>query len=106
MAGTFIHRLTVDACVDVTYLSFFSAHIPIRSFLFAFSNQFISIFLLPARDGYGFNTTQHCNCVVFRIDDIPYDDPGVYDENSRINIDIAIMNVFAFEKSRMYHLLW
>ena len=45
-------------------------------------------------EGHGFNATQYCNCVVFRLDDIPYDDPGVYDQSSRINIDLAIMNVF------------
>jgi peptidoglycan/xylan/chitin deacetylase (PgdA/CDA1 family) len=42
--------------------------------------------------GYARDDNRHCNCVVFRLDDIPYDLP-IYDE-SRINIDLAIMNVF------------
>ena len=42
--------------------------------------------------GYARDNNRHCNCVVFRLDDIPYDLP-IYDE-SRINIDLAIMNVF------------
>lgn len=75
-------------------ISHFFPHIFIRSFLLLLVINLFPYSYFP-RDGYGFNTTQHCNCVVFRIDDIPYDDPGVYDENSRINIDIAIMNVFA-----------
>jgi peptidoglycan/xylan/chitin deacetylase (PgdA/CDA1 family) len=45
-------------------------------------------------EGHGLDASQYCNCVVFRLDDIPYDDPRVYDERSRINIDLAIMNVF------------
>jgi peptidoglycan/xylan/chitin deacetylase (PgdA/CDA1 family) len=35
---------------------------------------------------------RNCNCVVFRLDDIPYDAP-IYDK-SRIGIDLAVMNVF------------
>jgi peptidoglycan/xylan/chitin deacetylase (PgdA/CDA1 family) len=33
-----------------------------------------------------------CRCVVFRLDDIPYDRP-IYDKN-RINVDLAVMDVF------------
>jgi peptidoglycan/xylan/chitin deacetylase (PgdA/CDA1 family) len=42
--------------------------------------------------GHVVNANRHCNCVVFRLDDIPYD-LSIYDE-SRINIDLAVMNVF------------
>jgi peptidoglycan/xylan/chitin deacetylase (PgdA/CDA1 family) len=45
------------------------------------------------QEGNAYNVTNRCNCVVFRLDDIPYDDPSVYDE-SRINIDLEVMNVF------------
>jgi peptidoglycan/xylan/chitin deacetylase (PgdA/CDA1 family) len=52
--------------------------------------------LLPystvSEKGHALNSNHHCNCVVFRLDDIPYDRP-IYDE-SRINVDLAIMNVF------------
>lgn len=42
--------------------------------------------------GHEVNPNRHCNCVVFRLDDIPYDLP-IYDK-SRITIDLAVMNVF------------
>lgn len=76
----------------LTLSHFLSKKFLIASFLFLVLILFSSYHFF--QQGNAFKAIHSCNCVVFRLDDIPYDDAQVYDNESRINIDLAVMNVF------------
>jgi peptidoglycan/xylan/chitin deacetylase (PgdA/CDA1 family) len=58
--------------------------------IFSVINFHLNLLLHAGNSTKGSSTT--CNCVIFRLDDIPYD-LATYDE-TRIDIDLAVMGVF------------